>query len=200
MIVDNFLPSWKLLREYLDSAPFADVVNPVDSVRYPGICTVLPDTIKVEVPKRLAEIHGQPVKINALFMRLSLKGVDAPHQAHTDSTMGQRSLMLYMNRFEHCVGGTSLVRHLATGMESDIALTPYLQRVWLRDTNRPTAWSIVSMAHMEPNRAFLFDSRLMHRAEPVGGFGTNKKNGRLVLTAFYDLTGDVNEDQKGKRK
>jgi hypothetical protein len=180
-VIDNFTPNWNSLRAYADSATYADVVNPVDGVAYPGICRDLPAYVTDDIKARLGSIN-----IKALFMRLSLKGVKAPHQAHTDSTMGNYSLMLYMNREKDSTGGTSLVRHIETGIESDIGLTEARRRIWLRDTNRAEKWSVTKLAWMQPNRAFIFPAHMMHRAEPVGGFGNNSKNGRLVLTAFFD--------------
>ncbi len=180
-VIDNFLPHWSDLRAYADTATYADVVNPVDGVAYPGICRDIPEYVTEAIQQRLGKIN-----IKALFMRLSLAGVIAPHQAHTDSTMGQFSLMLYMNQAKDSTGGTSLVRHIDTGIESDVGLTETGRRIWLRDTNRPQKWSVTKLAWMQPNRAFIFPAHLMHRAEPVGGFGTNSKNGRLVLTAFFD--------------
>jgi hypothetical protein len=118
-------------------------------------------------------------------MRLSLADVPVPHQAHTDTVMGDFSMMLYMNRAEHCQGGTSLVRHV-TGMDTD-PIDEESQKVWLRDTNIPEMWTPYTRCEMRTNRAFIFRANLMHRAEPLGGFGTDATNGRLVMTAFFNL-------------
>ena len=42
------------------------------------------------------------------------------------------------------------------------------------------------MAFMEENKACVFDAYRMHRSEPIGGFGDNNENGRLVMVAFFD--------------
>lgn len=186
-VIDNFLPDWKGLRTYADTADYRDVVNPVDGVVYPGICVEVPTETKHEIAKRLGTVHGQSVALKTVFFRLSPKGTVAPHQAHTDSTMGQFSMMLYMNHDRDATGGTSLLRHRLTGIENDRRLTQQQAVLWELDTNVYSAWSITKMVAMRPNRAFIFDSHLFHRAEPVQGFGYNKKNARLVLTAFYDL-------------
>lgn len=199
LIADNFLSHWDEVRSYADAARYADVINPVDGVLYPGICAEVPTGTKAEIQNGLAEIHGEYVDLRTVFFRLSLRGVQAPHQAHTDSTMGQWSCMVYMNRATHCEGGTSLVTHRWHGMESDVGLDEAGLKVWQRDTNKPEAWSIREMAWMQPNRAFIFASHLMHRAEPVSGFGTNPKNGRLVLTAFYNV-GDKRESSIRNRR
>lgn len=189
-VIDNFLPNWRELRDVLDNVRYADVVNPVDSVVYPGITTEIPQQVVAEIHKRLSAIHSEAVDLRTTFARLSHKGVEAPHQAHTDSSMGQYSFMLYMNRQEHAQGGTSLVRHKATGMDTDLNLSEAGHKIWLRDTNKTDAWSITKMVAMQPNRAFIFPSYMMHRAEPVTGFGHTAKNGRLVLTVFYNILGE----------
>lgn len=174
-IQDNFLPAevFTRLRKHCDEISYKGVVNPVDGVMYPDISVDIPD----EVLKYLGNYR-------TAFMRLSLTGVKAPHQAHTDTMMGTRSLMLYLCRPQHCRGGTSLVKHIETGMTSDPS-SKEEESIWQRDTNTPSAWMIHDIALMMSNRAVMFDASLMHRAEPVGGFGTDAKNGRLVLTAFY---------------
>ena len=118
-------------------------------------------------------------------MRLSPQFTVAPHQAHTDTLMGNFSLMLYLNRLEDCEGGTSFVIHKEALIDSSPINDKQL-KVWQRDTNTPEAWQIKDVSQMIPNRACIFDANLMHRAEPIGGFGDNSQNARLVLTAFYD--------------
>lgn len=174
-IIDKFLPDdvFAKLREHCDHISYEGVTNPVDGVVYPGISIDIPDYVKV--------YFGRP---KTMFMRLSLPGMKAPHQAHTDTLMGQESLMLYLTRQKYCSGGTSLVEHRKTGMRSDPRDVDELA-VWQNDTNNPDAWFVYELAEMLPNRAAIFNASLMHRAEPIGGFGTDAKNGRLVLTAFY---------------
>jgi hypothetical protein len=183
--VDSFLPPeiFGAARVWADAAPYRDVTNPVDRVSYPDICTELPDWLREAVTARLTELEGRPVNVHFMFTRLSLAGSPCPHQAHTDSTMGARSAMLYLTRSNDCRGGTALVRHV-TGFDRD-PLGAGDHVIWARDTNRPEQWEITELCEMRANRAFLFDSRRMHRAEPVGGFGTTSQNGRLVLTTFY---------------
>lgn len=182
LVIDHFLPDLQGWREWADTATYEDVVNPLDGVSYPGICKDVP---AYGTRKRLESVMGSAVRINTIFTRLSLAGVPVPHQAHTDAVMGQFSLMVYLNRAEHCRGGTSLVRHV-NGMDRN-PLDEEQRMTWERDTNIPEMWKPYSMCNMQPNRAFIFQADLMHRAEPIGGFGDSPENGRLVLTAFFDL-------------
>jgi hypothetical protein len=174
-IIDDFLPAdvFNHLRAHCDQLDYSGVVNPVDNVLYPGI--------SLEIPEVVMQFLGRP---KYAFLRLSLEGVLVPHQAHTDLLMGQKSLMFYVTHPKYCRGGTSLVQHVETGMYRN-PVNSAEEALWQRDTNIPEMWEVHEMAEMVPNRAVLFDAELMHRAEPLGGFGTDAKNGRLVLTAFY---------------
>ena len=182
-IIDNFLDDFESFREYCDSLDYDGFTNPVDDVFYEGVNINIPENIKAEIEAKLGA--NKAITINAIFLRLSTTDMHAPHQAHTDAVMGSKSLMLYMNRLEDCEGGTSLVMHKRTGLNYQPVNDKQL-KVWGDDMNTPDAWQIYRICNMIPNRAFLFDANLMHRAEPIGGFGNNAKNGRLVLTAFYD--------------
>jgi hypothetical protein len=185
-IQDDFLEQFAELRAYADKALFTDVSSPVDGVTYPFICRDIQLNIRHEIEFQLAATLGASVAINHLFMRLSPAGVPVPHEAHTDLSMGQWSLMLYLNREFHCRGGTSLIRHKRTGLSVHPRNDAELG-VWQEDHNQRNAWDIDLLVPMRANRAFIFPSYLMHRAEPIGGFGIDQINGRLVLTAFFNL-------------
>lgn len=186
MAIDDFLPAahFKVFREHCDRKKFKDVVNPTDGVTYPLISTEIPSLITLHVKQRLLELWPGGVEIHTMFLRLSPAGVPVPHQAHTDSTMGQYSLMVYLNKRRHCQGGTSLLRHRETGLLGD-PLTAEQAKLWARDANDPSAWDTIGMCPMAPNRGFVFDARRFHRAEPIGGFGKASRDARLVLTAFF---------------
>lgn len=175
LIIDDFLEDFSGWRTWADGCRYTEETNDVDGISYPGICRDLPTYGAI---KRLSAIMGQTITLNALFMRLSLAGTPVPHWAHHDGAMGQFSLMVYMNRAEDCQGGTALLRH--KDGEPD-------HGTWLRDTNQPERWQMVSACEMVPNRAFIFRSTLWHSALPIGGFGDSSSNGRLVLTGFFDL-------------
>jgi hypothetical protein len=98
--------------------------------------------------------------------------------------MGGYSLMVYLNRPQDCRGGTSLVRHVETGMDSN-PRNEEEEAIWKRDTNKREAWEVTEMCPMRANRACVFPAERMHRAEPVGGFGHDQRHGRMVMTAFF---------------
>lgn len=180
-IIDDFLDDFVGARAFADTAEYEDFTN-VDGVTYPHICLDLPDEILGEMLAFMRVWLGRPPVKPLMFLRGSPEGVDAPHQAHSDDLMGDWSLMVYMNRPEHCRGGTALVRHRETGIaETDLSFG----EAWMRDTNDPEAWEVTHLAEMKPNRAFVFPARLMHCAQPLGGFGSTPEDMRLVLTGFF---------------
>lgn len=183
-IVDDFFPQWEGWRKWCDDLEYVDEVNPVDGVTYPGIYRDVPQW---GAQTLLAGATGKRVRINAAFLRLSLAGSKAPHIVHNDASMGQYSLMVYMNRYPDCVGGTGFYHHRgwADG-EVRIGAAVTIEQL-KRDANTIEAWDLYSRVEMAPNRAVIFRSELMHAALPVGGFGDDARNGRLVFTAFFDV-------------
>jgi hypothetical protein len=187
MVIDHFLDDFPKWREWADKAEYKDVVNPADGVVYPGINGEIPDELRDEVHKKLClALATNHVDMKAIFTRLSPQGVHVPHQAHTDAVMGMFSFMLYLNRPEHTRGGTDLIFHRQFDMEYGPKDKVELA-AWERDMNLPDAWVTLTRCPMRPNRGFIFDARLMHRAAPIGGYGEDATNGRLVLTAFFDV-------------
>ena len=107
-------------------------------------------------------------------------GIDCPHQVHSDYSMGDYSLMVYVSDGD---GGTSLVRHKKTGIAYNPECDEFVKLI-VEDQNIHDAWEITDSVLIRPNRAFIFDSRRLHRAEPVGGFGEGKTS-RVVFTCFF---------------
>jgi len=185
-IIDDFLDDMDSFRKYCDDVDFKGETNPVDNIFYPGVSIDIPDCVRIDVIDKIESYFGRKIKPRMMFMRLSPDGIHAPHQAHTDATMSQLGIMLYLNRQEHCSGGTSFVSHKATGM-CDNPINAFQESIWKEDTNNTDAWEILTMCPMKPNRAMIFDTNKMHRSEPIGGFGKGGEDGRLVLVFFFDL-------------
>ena len=95
--------------------------------------------------------------------------------------------MLYLNREEDCQGGTSFVQHIDTGVAFAPARAEGILALMIHDQNNDYAWRAYKTIKMASNRGLIFDASAFHRAEPVGGFGTNNKDARVVLTCFFDL-------------
>lgn len=174
LTLDDFLPDFDDWRAWADTCKFRDEVNPADGVTYPLICRDVPS---YGMQQRLTAIMGMPVRLNALFLRMSPAGIPVPHWAHHDGGMGRFSCMVYLNRPEDCQGGTALLSHVDGEIGTE---------AWKRDTNRPGKWTIRSVCDMRANRAFIFRADLWHAAMPIGGFGQTVQDARLVMTAFFE--------------
>ena len=182
-IWDDFLSDFGSFRLHCDRIAYDGITNPADDIFYPGVSLEIPTEIKKEIREKLNAIAGVELSYEYMFLRLSLDGCFAPHQVHNDHTMGDYLFMLYLNRSMHCEGGTSIVEH-KTEVLSRHPLPSNGQGIWERDHADYDAWEIVKMIEMKANRACIFPASLMHRAEPVGGFGSDARDGRLVLTSF----------------
>jgi hypothetical protein len=176
-VLDNFFPDFEQEREKVWEQGFGGMVNPVDGVLYPDISTEIPDSWM----EALNDVFRP--KDETVFFRLTTKNSgEAPHQAHNDITMGDWTAIAYINKGEY---GTSILEHKEAdfaGGDPDEQL-----EVWKRDTNTYAAWKILGVIPAVPNRLVFYPSELMHRAEPVGGFGSNARDGRLVLTMFFNM-------------
>lgn len=175
-IYDNFIESYDYFRTFCDTAKYEDTVNRFDGFTYPGVCMQAPfEIIQYALVKAIGHanlIHGA--------LRLSTQGVKAPYHVHADDFMGgQYTVILYLSRPEHCQGGTSFMRHKATGHLYG------KQGGWEQDEANPEAWEVDSYCPMRSNRAVIFDSRLLHRADPMDGFGHDATNGRLVFVGVF---------------
>jgi len=160
--------------------------SPIDGVFYPGVSTDIPEAVRVEIIARLEIETGRKVTCNFMFLRLSVEGVKAPHAAHTDCSHGALSLMLYLNKLDDCEGGTAFVSHKKTGLNETPINNKQLE-TWRADTKSEEAWAAYNVCHMLPNRALVFSGKMMHMALPTNGFGQGAKDGRLVLTMFFDV-------------
>jgi hypothetical protein len=181
MIIDNFLESYGALKDHIRCCNFSDIANPVDGVVYPFINLSVPDVVRSELDRRIESIIGRAPENSTVFLRRSPKGVSVPHVAHTDISMGRLSLMLYCNEYEG--GGTAFLRHRETGICYSPESQEYVE-LMQKDQNSPDKWAVVDMAHMEENRAVIFDAGKFHCAMPVGGFGEGFE-ARTVLTVFF---------------
>lgn len=183
LIRDSFLDNYDWFRTYCDGLDYDVVTNPTDGVDYHGISLEIPEFMKIDVLYKLQQLVGPITRYN-MFLRQSVDGSKAPHGAHNDLSMGQHTMILYLNRPEHCKGGTSLVSHKEHGMSESV--TEEQIEIWERDTNNYDAWEIDEMCDMKSNRAFICPAGRMHRAED-GHFGDNNEDGRLVMVCFFDV-------------
>jgi len=181
LIIDGFLSNYNLLKDYSLSCVYQDEINEVDGVTYPLICKDIPAVVETEVLEKASQIINKEIKQHTIFLRQSPKGVDCPHQCHSDISMGDHSLMLYLNTRSD--GGTSLVHHIPTGEAYNPIVDSVVEAI-NKDVNDHTSWIVDGVIEMKENRAFIFPSDRFHRAEPIGGFGAGEE-ARTVLTCFF---------------
>lgn len=180
MVIDNFLPDFEIIRAWADHARYEDSKNPYDHLDYVGIANACPSAA-LEISLK-AWFHPN-LKLVHSMVRLSLEGAPVPYQAHADSFMGSRfTAIVYLNRPEHCRGGTALLKHIESGAVKDSDGT-----AWREDESNPDAWEVLTLCPMQTNRAFCYRSELLHRSEPLGGFGKSAHDGRLVLIGLFDV-------------
>jgi len=179
MIIDNFLPSYNLLKDFSKTCTFEDEVNPVDGVVYPHICKELPTEVKKDLLEQLGILFGRNIINPVMFLRMSPEGVPCPHRFHTDSSMGKFSFMLYLDNKQEA--GTGFYRHIPT---DQVRPEHSLEKV-IEDCNDNEKWQLESKADMVENRAVIFDSELFHAALPFGGYGKTQDDARIVLTCFF---------------
>lgn len=183
--VDGFFEDFEKLAEHARSVQYGDVENPADGVTYPDISIEVPEPVAREVAGKVSQLVGRKLRVNTIFFRRTCAETEtAPHQAHTDSAMAEYTFIGYMQDGPEGTG-TSLVRHKRHGFNSD----PWTEgefQAWKRDTNNYDAWEIEDLTQMKANRAAIYQSKMMHRAEPVGGFGDCNDNGRIVLVCFLE--------------
>lgn len=181
-VYDHFLESYADLKNYTRECDFKDEVNPKDGVTYPYICKDIPESVSHEVFDKLGQFKGSALIEPVLFLRMSPKDVQVPHIAHTDAVMGQYSFMLYLN--EKQGSGTTFLRHIMTGIAYQPVLESFIDIV-NADMNKKLAWAPYQHIESAENRAVIFDANCIHCAQPIGGFGQDQTDARIVLTGFF---------------
>jgi hypothetical protein len=186
VVLDGFLRDFETFNKHVRALEFDGEVNPLDGVEYPDISIDIPALVEREVIQNLEAAMGWEVQMNMLFLRNTSKGTDtAPHQAHTDTIQGTHIFLLYMQDGPEGAG-TSLVKHKELGFDKD-PITKEQFEAWQKDLNTYDKWEITALIDMKKNRAACgIWSAQMHRAEPVNGFGTSPKDGRIALIGFYE--------------
>ena len=177
-----FLDNFKELEDYAKKAKYEDEVNPVDGVVYPCICKDIPERVMNDLIYCLTfKILQRRPKDPFVFLRRSPEGVPVPHKFHTDHSMGDFSMMIYLQ--DNPDAGTGLAIHKEMGISRAPDNQEQLNKA-IEDCNDDSKWQIYKIAEMMKNKAVIFDSQLFHVALPIGGFGEGKES-RTVLTCFF---------------
>lgn len=182
-ITYDTLENYEEAERRVRSLDFKGIVNEVDGVLYPDL-SLVPTDIGGSIHGAISDHFPEhDVEITYQFARLSVEGVNAPHQVHNDLSMGQWASVLYLTD----EGGTDLCTHRALGFAGQPETEREL-RAWTSDTNVPDAWHVDAYIPAERNKLVMYPGDWMHRSQPIGGQGTNaNNNGRLVIVTFFDL-------------
>lgn len=182
-ILDDAFIDISAAREEIVSGYFQDYLSPWDGVTYPGINTTIPTWIRSRLLRHLQDITDDTVEIKALFARVTTEGLNAPHKVHSDKIMGHYSAHLYLSTDWPLGSGTSFWQHVTEGAfhtdATDVARVA-------KDANDLTQWQIKFLASGRFNRLVVHDARLWHCAEPIGGWGSDAEDGRVVMTCFFN--------------
>lgn len=179
LIIDDFLPDFDRLREFADQVKLADKVNPLNGLTYPDVHEIQYD---IGLKPLIESVFGSLIEFRSIVLRFSFHDAGKPYHVHSDSFMeGEYTMIVYLNRPEHCQGGTVLCRH-ESGTETFKGLPSEIADTW--DDSK---WSTVMQSPMKTNRALFFPSEYYHYSSPVNGFGSNQYDGRAVLVAFFRL-------------
>jgi len=177
------------IRNWAHKAEYESVFSPYDEIEYPDLVVEIPIWIHICLRTAIAECMGADysgIYIHTQFARLTTESTPpGPHGAHNDAIHGEYSAFFYINDApDDVAAGTSLLTHKKTGLNSQPTRVEEWE-AWQRDTSNYDAWNIDEMVVWEPNRLSVYPAARMHRAEPVGGWGKDATDGRLVLITFF---------------
>lgn len=192
-VVDDFVPEFDAFRERALAADYKPLGG---GILETGLYT---DYFgEPSIIERIAGIVGYPLvpadpkgtgRFSLRTSRMTM-GLDI----HADACL--LGGILYLNRAEHCQGGTSVFRHRETGL---FAFPTEEERARLglpaddrgcfeyfcqREGMDRTRWEEVARAEMKPNRLVLIGGGLFHSHSSV--FGNDIEDGRLVQLYFLN--------------
>lgn len=176
--VCGFLSTFGLLEQHAKATKFQEQVNEVDGAVYPAISFDIPSQVRSELISKIEAEKGFKIEPALIFLRANPEGAAEPYQAHNDLNMADYTCIVYIS--DH--GGTAFVTHKETGMDRN---DPGYAIEWAKDCNNEAAWRVTKLVEMKPNRALFFDAELMHRGEPVTGYGSGP-DARMIMVCFYN--------------
>lgn len=181
-VFDDFFPPDHLrsVLALIKLKGFSNVVSPHDGVTYPGICSLS------EIADPITDMYRLRFMLNVsateTFARLtSAAQGPAPHQIHSDRIMGDYGAILYLSESWPKGSGTSFWSHSREGKRHEDHANHEMLQCHSNDRHM---WGHYFLSEGKQNRLLLYDARLFHCAEPVGGFGSGPEDGRIVLTSF----------------
>lgn len=189
--IDNFTPDLQAVRDSVINGAFTTETGP-DGAKYTGIS-------QFPVPhwyERIAYFIGHRITPRLSCFRLNLAG-ELPHSwVHSDDICAQFASVLYLNKPEHCWGGTAFWQHTIkhidrlpskaelTGQNIDAdAFYKSMDKEW----KQLFLWDQIGFVPMRFNRFITYPTCLFHSRFPFEAFGKGPEDGRLIWICFYDL-------------
>jgi len=186
MIFDDFFEDPRRAKALINMQDMADVKYD-DGVVYPNIAR-LPASVEEEIVGNLASvIGGDRFKLKLAFARYSFGHTMPPHWAHSDMNIAQFLGLIYLNEGPDAHKfGTCTLRHKELGFETHPE-TEFQKQILLAHANKRDEWEVTYECPARFNRLMILNAALVHAA--MGEYGSNKDDGRLVVSVFFDLVG-----------
>jgi hypothetical protein len=190
IIIDDFIRDLDEARRVAATSTPADTVNPADGKLYSRVHVIdAKSPLLMRAGNNFAQIMGGKIQTKLSFFRYSLKDAHAPYHAHSDAMMDAKyTAVCFLNKAEHCKGGTQFLRHIETGLDRwNKATPPDLAAKLTADDKNPSKWTEEFFAPMAPGRVVIYPGDLIHASTPWNGFGDSEENGRLVFVTLFNL-------------
>lgn len=182
---DKFFENIEQVSNDILSGEFKDIQNPLDGVTYPSINEDIPSYIFAELLIKLSQALNEDIVPVVMFARATTKNTpEAPHKIHSDKIMAQYSAHVYLSKEWPDGSGTSFWAHKTEG---GVHLDSTDAETIKKDQNSQDNWTWQFTCQGFQNRILIHNACFFHRADPVGGWGETPKDGRVVLTLFFNI-------------
>lgn len=179
----DFLRDFHATRHSVLAGHFEDVRNDVDGVVYPAINRQLPMAVQQELVQGIEFMLQRRIDVRYCFARAMYEGMQATNKIHSDRLMGTTlASQLYLSEHWPEGAGTTFWSHKRYGMQHTDD-TP----VHDVDCNDLQQFERMVSVQARPNLLLVHRGDVWHLAEPIGGWGTEPANARLVVTCFFNL-------------
>lgn len=183
LIIDNFFTNPEQLRKQCDELPMTDHLAS-DGVVYPGIVEFTED-IKFEIENTFREIYDDKFDPQLTFGRYSIDGMKQPHWAHSDGNMAEFLGIIYLFKVPLTNShGTYILKHIEEEFELH-PRTEHQKHLLLSQTNDRDKWEKTYYCPAKYNRLFILNSDYIHA--PGDKFGSDRVNGRFIISTFFNL-------------
>lgn len=180
IIKDDFYPDVGEIRQVALKKIYKDPPGSTARLAKTAICNENETRAMCELLQSYV-LERDVVNVSVVF-RYSLAGTEKKTFCHVDGC--SYAGIVYLSQPEHCVGGTTIFRHIPTGDE-----IYNLEHAHLYDFCDETQWEIIKEVEMVHNRLVMYPGQLFHSITPIF-FGDKISNARLTQNVFIYRPGD----------